>query len=66
MKLVNSCYRIQFNYIFHFQQNMTLYSPQIIKTLQDQVHNLSPLRDSFRKLEAYYHQLNQDFAQLIR
>lgn len=57
---------MKFYYIFHFQQNMTLYSPQIIKTLQDQVQNLSPLRDSFRKLEAYYHQLNQDFAQLIR
>lgn len=45
---------------------MTLYSPQIIKTLKDQVHNLAPLRDSFRKLETYYHQLNHDFAELIR
>ncbi len=44
---------------------MTLYSPQIIKTLQDQVQNMLPLRDSFRRLEKYYLQLTHDFDQLL-
>lgn len=44
---------------------MTLYSPQIVKTLAEQVQNLAPIRDSFRRLEQYYMQLTGDLDQLL-
>jgi|JI9StandDraft_1071089.scaffolds.fasta_scaffold1419671_1 hypothetical protein len=53
------------DYNFHFEQNMTLYSPQIVKTLAEQVQNLAPIRDSFRRLEQYYMQLTGDLDQLL-
>jgi hypothetical protein len=33
---------------------MAQYSAQILKTLSDQIQNLSPLRESFKHLQAYY------------
>lgn len=44
---------------------MAAYSPEIIKTLNDQVQTLAPLRDSYQKLQAYYHQLTRDVSILV-
>lgn len=44
---------------------MAQYSTQILKTLSDQVHNLAPLRESFKHLQAYYCKLTKEFNDLI-
>lgn len=48
------------------QQNMAQYSAQILKTLADQIQHLSPLRDSFRHLQAYYAKLTAEFNDLLQ
>jgi hypothetical protein len=45
---------------------MTYYSSQIVKTLSDQVQNLTPLRESFKHLQIYYTQLTNEFSDLLR
>lgn len=44
---------------------MAQYSAQIMKTLADQIQHLSPLRDSFRHLQAYYVKLTGEFNDLL-
>jgi hypothetical protein len=55
------------NYIFSIGsiKKMAQYSAQIMRTLSDQVQNLTPLRESFRHLQQYYRKLTRDFDELL-
>lgn len=44
---------------------MAQYSAQILKTLSDQIQNLSPLRESFQHLQGYYAKLTNEFNELL-
>lgn len=44
---------------------MAQYSAQILKTLSEQIKNLSPLRESFKHLQTYYSKLTHEFNDLI-
>ncbi len=45
---------------------MTHHSNQILRTLNDQIQNLTPLRESFKRLQIYYSKITADFDELIK
>lgn len=45
---------------------MAHHSNQILRTLNDQIQNLTPLRESFKRLQIYYSKITADFDELIK